>query len=107
MAGRQQSRRFGVFDEVVAPQQLHRDIGPAAILACVIYRDDVRVRKASRHFSFAEKFVAGLVQFLAFLELLGERNDLERHVAVDHRIACAIDDAHGTFAQFVLDLVTA
>ena len=97
---RQQARGRGVLDEVPAAQQLHRDVGRAVVLARVEDRDDVRMAQPARHLGFAEELGAGILELVA-LELGGQRDRLEGDLAVDHRVAGPVDDAHRALADLV------
>ena len=103
---RQQPCRGRVFDEVLAAQQFHGDVRGAAVFARIVDRHDVRVRQAAGHLGFPEEARARLLEVLR-VEFVGERDRLDRHLAVDARVAAPVDDAHGALAKFMAQFVPA
>ncbi len=75
-------------------------------LAGIEHGHDVGVVEAPGGFRLAEEALLDLDQFVG-LELLRQGHGLDRHDAVDLRVAAEIDHAHGALAQFLLDLVAA
>jgi hypothetical protein len=102
---RQLPRCIRVLDEVRAAQQLHGDVGDAAVLARVVDRDDVRMRQAPGHLRLPEELRARVLEFVAF-ELLRQRDCLQRHFAVDQRVPRPVHDAHRALADLAEDLVS-
>jgi hypothetical protein len=102
----QQAVGLGVVDQVPAAQQFHGDVRRAVVLARVEDGDDVRVAQAARRLGLAEELCARLLEFPAF-ELVRQRDRLERNLAVDHRVARPVHDAHRALADLMDDLVAA
>ena len=103
---RKQPVGLRVFDEVSAAQQLHRDVRHTVVLARIEDRHDVGMTQPARHLRFPKESPAGFLE-LTTLEFVRQRDRLQCDLAVDHRVACAVDDAHGAFAELVQDLVAA
>jgi hypothetical protein len=84
----------------VAGQQLGDDVGSAAIVADVIERQDVGMRERRDRLGFSlEPIERGAVGCES------RRQDLDRHLAIEPRIAGAIHLAHPAFANLGDDFV--
>ena len=78
----------------------------AAVFACIVDRHDVRMRQAAGHLGFPEEARACLLEVLR-VEFVGERDRLDRHLAIDARVTAPVDDAHGALAKFMAQFVPA
>ena len=88
--------------EVGALDELHRDVGLAAVLAQVVDGDDVAVAQPSRRLRLAQE------PRLELRRLRQARDHgLERDLAVDHRVVGLVDRTHAAAAQHLLHLVLA
>ena len=103
---RQQIVGLDVGREVLALQELHRDVGEIVLFAGVVDRDDVGMSETPRGLGFAEKPLFDVLQLVG-LELLRQRHRLDRHHAADLGILAEVDDAHRALAQLLLHLVAA
>ena len=102
----QQRRWLGVRHQVAALEELHRNVGQILLFAGIVHRDDIGMIQAPGGFRLAEETQLHIGQFV-FIEFLGQRHGLDRDDTVDLWITPLIHHAHGAFAQFLLDLVTA
>src|SRR5262245_55731841 len=104
--GRQQLRGGGEIAERLPGEKFHGDVSKLLVLARVVDGDDIRVVEAARAFGLAKKPPARLLELLV-AEFAREPDRLDRHDAVDLRIAPLVDDRHRAPADFALDLVAA
>ena len=86
--------------EIVALQELHRHEELAVVLAELVHGHDVRVVELSRRLRLAHESRPKHV----FL-IQGRGDELDRHVAVQHRVVTSVDGAHRAAAQPVDDRV--
>ena len=86
--------------ERLALQQLHRRVDGALLAAEVVDGEDVRVREGGDRLRLA-------LEAPERVGILGEvpRQDLDRHLALELRVARAEDDAHPALAELRDDLV--
>ncbi len=84
----------------------HRDVGQPALLAHIIDGDDVRMIESAGGLRLAKKACARLGQ-LGIAEFAGQRNGLDRHHAIDGRVAPEVDRAHGAAPDLALELIAA
>ncbi len=97
---------LGIGHQILALEELHRDVGQVMLLAGVIHLDDVGMVEPARRLFLAEETLLDLNQFIGF-ELLREGHGLDRDDTVDLRIPAQVDHTHGALAEFLLDLVAA
>src|ERR1700704_5332593 len=92
--------------ERLSPNKFHYDVRSARLrfLAHVEDGYDSRMRQAARSFRFPEESLAILK--LLFRGLASQRNGLYRDDAIDLRIACFVDNTHGSTPQLGEDLVS-
>ena len=103
---RQQLRLLRVALQVVAFQELHRDVGEVLVLAGIEDRHDVAMLQSPRRLGLAEETFARLGEFGA-VELLRQRHRLDRHLAADLRIVAEIHRTHRTAPELSIDAVAA
>src|SRR5438445_736621 len=84
----------------LAAQELHHEIDHPAGFADAIDRDDARVLELGRRTGFALEPLDEL-----FVEREGERQDLDRHIALQLLLTRLEDDGHPAAAELLEDLV--
>ena len=104
---RSQRQRRGrarmALQQVLAPQQLHRDVGRAVVWYPEVENGDhVRVHDPRHRARLALE--AG---FWSGSSAICGQHHLERHVAVEQRVVGVVDDAHGALAELLDDFVAA
>ena len=92
--------------QILALEELHRDVSEIVLLAGVEDGDDILVLQASRGLGLAEKPFPCVRQLVAF-ELLAERHGLDCHDPADLRVLAQVDHPHRAFAQLFIDLIAA
>ena len=102
----QQVALLGERYQVAALQELHGDEAVVVLLARVVDGDDVGVRELARGLRLAEEALLHPGDLVG-LELLRQRQRLDRHLAPDLRVLAEIDHAHRALAELLLDLEAA
>ncbi len=97
---------LGIGHQILALEKLHRNVGQVMLLAGVEHGDDVGMIEPPRGFGLAEKTLLDISQFV-LVELLRQGHGLDRHHAIDFRIAPHVNHTHGALAELLLDLVAA
>ena len=77
---------------------LHREVGDIGIFAGIVNRDDIRVVQATCRFRFTPELILGRVE-IGIAEFFGQRDRLDRYLAVDVRIEAQVHGGHRAAAQ--------
>ena len=104
LSNRQQLPGFGHIQQVLALEELHRDVGEVVLFTSIENGHDVLVLQAPCCFGLAEKPFTGIRQLIA-LKLLAQGHGLDRHHTPDLGVLAQIHHAHRAFAQFPFNLV--
>ena len=100
---------FGLILQMVveraAMYQLHHDVGEIFILTVIIDGCDAGVRQPADGLRFMAEARNRILQFRGVHGRLGD--GLDRHLPVNGRVECLVDDTHATASEDALNLVFA
>jgi hypothetical protein len=91
---------------VAAVEKLQHDVRPVGVLAGIEHAENVRVVERSGGVRLVEEQLLRQATRLGFV-LVGDRADLDGHLAVGVRVVAGVDDAHAAASDTLDDLVFA
>ena len=84
-------------------QIFHRDISDVTGSPHIVDSHDIRMTQPACRPGF---LIETRLVFLALFQGQAEIDGLDRHFAIDERVACLVHDPHGTLTELIDDFVT-
>ena len=101
---RQQVWILGKHRQILAFDELHRDVSQIVLFTGVVHLYNIRVIEPARRFCFAEKAILNFLQFVALI-FVRKCHRFDGDLTANFWVLAQVHDAHRAFAELSLNLI--